>query len=64
MYENFFLTTSEFRNWLETHHNADKEVLVGYYKAKSNKPCMTWSESVDVALCYGWIDGVRTSMDQ
>ncbi len=59
----FFATPSEFRNWFEAHHEMYKQVLVGYYKVKSNKPSMTWSESVDVALCYGWIDGVRTSID-
>ncbi|MFT4832553.1 MAG: hypothetical protein ACI815_002209 [Psychroserpens sp.] len=60
----FFKTPSEYRNWLETHHDNEIELLVGYYKVKSNKPSITWSESVDVALCYGWIDGVRRSIDE
>ncbi|MEB8329924.1 YdeI/OmpD-associated family protein [Flavobacteriaceae bacterium KMM 6897] len=60
----FFKTPSEYRNWLETHHDNESELLVGYYKVKSNKPSITWSESVDVALCYGWIDGVRKSIDE
>lgn len=60
----FFKTPSEYRNWLETHHDNKKDLLVGYYKVNSNKPSMTWSESVDVALCYGWIDSVKKSIDE
>ncbi|MBL0256855.1 MAG: YdeI/OmpD-associated family protein [Bacteroidetes bacterium] len=60
----FFAAPSEFRKWLKKHHKKEKELLVGYYKVDSGKPSMTWSESVDQALCYGWIDGVRRSIDK
>ncbi|MFT7558009.1 MAG: hypothetical protein ACI83D_000689 [Planctomycetota bacterium] len=60
----FFPTQSLFREWLENNHNKETELFVGYYKVKSGYPSMTWSESVDQALCFGWIDGVRRSMDE
>ena len=59
----FFASPSEFRAWLEAHHGRETELLVGFYKKGSGKPSMTWSESVDEALCFGWIDGVRRSLD-
>ncbi len=59
----FFATQHEFRAWLELHHETEKELLVGYWKVGSGKPSMTWSESVDQALCFGWIDGIRRSID-
>ena len=59
----FFATPEEFRAWLEEHHADEPELLVGFYKKSSGKPSMTWSESVDEALCFGWIDGVRRSLD-
>ena len=59
----FFADQIEFRNWLEENHNCQTELLVGFYKVGSGKPSMTWSESVDQALCFGWIDGVRRSID-
>ena len=60
----FFATQAEFRKWLEKHHKNETELLVGFYKLDSGKPSMTWSESVDQALCFGWIDGVRRSIDK
>ncbi len=60
----FFQTPQEFRNWLEKNHKTKKELLVGFYKVGTKKPSMTWSESVDQALCFGWIDGVRRSIDE
>lgn len=60
----FFSNTAEFRKWLDEHHQAATEVVVGYYKIKTGKPSMNWSDSVDEALCYGWIDGVRRSIDE
>lgn len=60
----FFATPQEFRKWLEKHHTSEKELLVGFYKVGTKKPSMTWSESVDQALCFGWIDGVRKSIDE
>jgi uncharacterized protein YdeI (YjbR/CyaY-like superfamily) len=58
----FFDTPAAFRKWLEKNHETATELLVGYYKKNSGKPSMTWPESVDQALCYGWIDGVRKSL--
>jgi uncharacterized protein YdeI (YjbR/CyaY-like superfamily) len=59
----FFQTQSAFREWLEKYHGQVDELWVGYYKKGSGKPSITWPESVDAALCYGWIDGVRKSID-
>lgn len=60
----FFSTPEKFREWLEKHHQKETELLVGFYKVNSKKPSMSWSESVDQALCFGWIDGVRKSIDE
>lgn len=60
----FFSTQLEFRKWLEKNHEQESELLVGYYKVSSPKPSMTWPESVDQALCFGWIDGIRRSIDE
>ncbi len=58
----FFPTQLKFREWLESHHSSETELLVGFYKVGSQKPSMTWSQSVNQALCFGWIDGVRRSI--
>lgn len=60
----FFADQSLFRKWLEAHHSTSNELLVGFYKKDSGKPSMTWPESVDQALCFGWIDSVRRSLDK
>lgn len=59
----FFKTPEEFREWLEKNHKIKTELFVGYYKKATGKPTMTWSQSVDEALCFGWIDGIRRSID-
>ncbi|SDQ12519.1 Uncharacterized conserved protein YdeI, YjbR/CyaY-like superfamily, DUF1801 family [Chryseobacterium soldanellicola] len=59
----FFETQEKFRNWLEKNYKSEKELLVGFYKVGSKKPSITWPQSVDQALCFGWIDGVRKSID-
>ena len=59
----FFKTQSEFRKWLEKNHKDETELLVGFYKVNTEKPSMSWSQSVDQALCFGWIDGVRKTID-
>lgn len=59
----FFATPAEFRAWLEAHHETERELWVGFYKRGSGKPSITWPESVDEALCFGWIDGLRKSID-
>jgi uncharacterized protein YdeI (YjbR/CyaY-like superfamily) len=58
----FFSKPDDFRAWLDQNHEKETELLVGFYKINSGKPTMTWPESVDQALCYGWIDGVRKSL--
>ncbi len=60
----FFKSSSAFRKWLEKHHATARELWVGYYKKGSGKPSLTWPESVDQALCFGWIDGIRKSIDE
>lgn len=60
----FFETPKEFRKWLEKNHETETEVIVGFYKIGTKKSSMTWSESVDQALCFGWIDSVRRSIDK
>lgn len=58
----FFPTREAWRAWLEENHAAAAELLVGFHKRDSGKPSITWPESVEEALCYGWIDGVRRSL--
>lgn len=60
----FFAKQQDFRKWLSKNHKKETELLVGFYKVDSGKPSMTWSQSVDEALCFGWIDGVRKSIDK
>lgn len=60
----FFKTPADFRQWLEKNHTTATELLVGFYKKGTGKPSITWPESVDQALCFGWIDGVRKSLDE
>jgi uncharacterized protein YdeI (YjbR/CyaY-like superfamily) len=59
----FFPTPAAFRNWLAKNHATATELQVGYYKKHTEKPSITWPESVDQALCYGWIDGIRRRVD-
>jgi len=59
----YFDSPAAFRDWLEQNHAGETEVLVGFWKAATGRPSLTWSESVDEALCYGWIDGVRRRVD-
>jgi uncharacterized protein YdeI (YjbR/CyaY-like superfamily) len=59
----FFKTPKHFHDWLTIHAATELELLVGFYKVGSGHPSMTWPESVDEALCYGWIDGVRKRID-
>ena len=60
----FFSTQEEFREWLKKNHKKETELLVGFWKVRTKKPSMLWSQSVDQALCFGWIDGVRKSIDE
>jgi len=59
----FFPTLAHWRDWLEKNHLNVAELWVGFYKRDSGRPSITWPESVDGALCFGWIDGVRKSID-
>lgn len=59
----FFPSRFLFRKWMEKNHNNEKELLVGFYKTNSGKKSITWGESIDEALCFGWIDGIRKSID-
>jgi uncharacterized protein YdeI (YjbR/CyaY-like superfamily) len=59
----FFADAQAFRAWLAAHAHDARELLVGFHKVATGKPCMSWSESVDQALCFGWIDGVRKGVD-
>jgi uncharacterized protein YdeI (YjbR/CyaY-like superfamily) len=60
----FFKNQAAFRKWLEKNHSLESELLVGFYKVDSGKANMSWSQSVDEALSFGWIDGVRRSIDK
>jgi uncharacterized protein YdeI (YjbR/CyaY-like superfamily) len=60
----FFSTPAEFRRWLEEHHVSVPELWVGFYKKGTGRPSITWPESVDEALCFGWIDGIRKRLDE
>ncbi|HEX4859062.1 MAG TPA: YdeI/OmpD-associated family protein [Usitatibacteraceae bacterium] len=60
----FFKTPAAFRAWLTRHAATRRELLVGFYKRGSGRQSVTWSESVDEALCFGWIDGVRKKVDE
>ncbi len=60
----YFSSPAEFRAWLEKHHDSAAELWVGYYRRATGTPSITWPESVDQALCFGWIDGVRKTVDE
>jgi uncharacterized protein YdeI (YjbR/CyaY-like superfamily) len=59
----YFKSANDFRSWLEKNHATTQELWVGYHKKSSKQASMTWPESVDEALCFGWIDGIRKSVD-
>ena len=59
----YFPSPPEFRAWLEAHHATETELWVGFHKRATGRPSLTWPESVDEALCVGWIDGLRRSVD-
>ncbi|MGQ3054471.1 MAG: YdeI/OmpD-associated family protein [Roseateles sp.] len=60
----YFASPAEFRDWLAQHAATATELIVGFHKVASGVPSMTWPQSVDEALCVGWIDGVRKSVDE
>jgi len=59
----FFATPADLRAWFTKNAETEKELLVGFYRKGSGRPSITWPESVDQALCFGWIDGVRRGVD-
>ncbi|HET7232857.1 MAG TPA: YdeI/OmpD-associated family protein [Longimicrobium sp.] len=60
----FFATPEEFRAWLHANHATANELWVGFHKVGSGRPSITWPQSVDEALCVGWIDGIRKSLGE
>ncbi|MDE0110154.1 MAG: YdeI/OmpD-associated family protein [Bryobacterales bacterium] len=60
----FFADTEELRQWFRDNHKTADEQWIGYYKVATGLPSVTWPESVDVALCFGWIDGIRKKIDE
>lgn len=60
----FFASSAAMRTWLDRHHASARELVVGFHKVHTRKPSLTWTESVREALCFGWIDGVRHSIDE
>jgi uncharacterized protein YdeI (YjbR/CyaY-like superfamily) len=59
----FFSSPAAFGRWLERNHARKSELWLGYHRKETGRPSLTWSESVDEALCWGWIDGIRKSVD-
>jgi uncharacterized protein YdeI (YjbR/CyaY-like superfamily) len=59
----FFRNQTALRAWFEQHYRTEKELWVGYYKVETRKESVNWSQSVDEAICFGWIDGIRRSID-
>lgn len=60
----FFKNQYELRKWFQKNHLSETELILGYYKKGTGKETVSWSESVDQALCFGWIDSVRKSIDE
>lgn len=60
----FFATPEKWRQWLEKNHARADEVWVGFHRRSTGIPSITWSAAVDEALCYGWIDGIRKTIDE
>ncbi len=60
----FFKTTADLRKWFENHHDQSAEIWIGFYKKKSGKVSVSYYEALDQAICYGWIDGIRKSLNE
>src|SRR6476620_6985371 len=60
----FFESPDAMRKWFAKHHQRATDVWVGFHKRHTSRPSVTWPESVDEALCVGWIDGIRKSIDE
>ena len=59
----FFKSSSELRNWFQKNYLKEQEAWIGFYNKKSEKQSITWTQLVDEALCFGWIDGIRKKID-
>jgi uncharacterized protein YdeI (YjbR/CyaY-like superfamily) len=59
----YFDSPAAFRRWLEAHHDTATELVIGFHKRHTGRPSLSWAESVDEALCFGWIDGIRRRVD-
>jgi len=64
MQPKFFTSPEKFREWLERNHDSATELLIGFHKKSSGKKSITYAEALDEALCFGWIDGVRKSLNE
>jgi uncharacterized protein YdeI (YjbR/CyaY-like superfamily) len=60
----FFRTPADLRKWFRKNHATATELWIGFYKVGSGKPSVTWPQAVDEALCCGWIDGIRKTVDE
>ena len=60
----FFKSGAEYRAWLEKNHDKAQELWIGYWKKATGKPSLTWNDTVDESLCFGWIDGIRKGIDE
>lgn len=57
-------SSNAWRQWLEEHHRSKSSIWLIYYKASADKPTLTWSQAVDEALCFGWIDSTKKTLDE
>jgi uncharacterized protein YdeI (YjbR/CyaY-like superfamily) len=57
-------TTQKWRQWLQKNHVKKKSIWLIYFKKKSKQPIISWSEAVEEALCFGWIDSLRRPLDE
>ena len=60
----FFKGQAEYRAWLEKNHDKAAELWIGFWRKSTGKPSLTWQECVDQSLCFGWIDGIRKTIDE
>jgi uncharacterized protein YdeI (YjbR/CyaY-like superfamily) len=60
----FFKNQAALRAWFQQNHQSETALIVGYYTVGSRKESITWSQSVDEAICFGWIDSIRRSIDK
>lgn len=60
----FFTSLAEYRAWLEKNHDKATELWIGFWRKSTGKPSLTWQECVDQSLCFGWIDGIRKTVDK